>query len=166
MVLAHPEWRYADVTTFDKEDLALDELAESDGSIDYPQEIETVIASLAEGQKVMVGHSDGGYAWKFKYGSVEVFVQLTGETEEDTFTVWSEVLKLPAKDETALMKHLLQMNWGSTFESRFAIADDLVVVVSSRAVADLNPSEISRTITVVATIADDNDERLQEQFGA
>ncbi|MGC9504818.1 YbjN domain-containing protein [Baaleninema sp.] len=144
----------------------LDELTEDSDAIDYPQEIETVIASLAEDQKVMVGHDDGGYAWKFKYGSVEVFVQLTGDTEDDMFTVWSPVLKLPTKDDAGLMQRLLQMNWGSTFESCFAIADGRVVVVSSRTVADLNPSEISRLITVVATIADDNDEALQEEFGA
>jgi hypothetical protein len=31
-------------------------------------------------------------------------------------------------------------------------------------VADLNPGEISRTITVVATIADDNDDDLIAEF--
>jgi hypothetical protein len=39
------------------------------------------------------------------------------------------------------------------------------VVVLQRAVADLSPGEISRAITLVATIADDNDEILQETFG-
>ncbi|MDC0832781.1 YbjN domain-containing protein [Geitlerinema sp. CS-897] len=152
--------------TLDKEELGLDELTNDSDTIDYPQEIETVIASLAEDQKVMVGHDDRGYAWKFKYGSVQVFVQLTGDTEDDMFTVWSPVLKLPTQDDAGLMQHLLQMNWNGTFESCFALVDSQVVVVSSRTVADLNPSEISRVITVVATIADDNDEALQEQFGA
>ncbi|MGM0457688.1 YbjN domain-containing protein [Sodalinema sp.] len=154
-----------------QDNVATDNIATDDWSgdndvVNYPQEIETVISSLAQDQKAMVGHNDDTYAWKFKYGSVEVFVQLTGETEEDLFTVWSPVLKLPATDEPGLMRHLLQMNWGATFESRFAIVDDQVVVLSSRTVADLNPSEISRSITIVATIADDNDEDLQEKFGA
>lgn len=146
--------------------IATDDWSGDNDVVNYPQEIETVISSLAQDQKAMVGHSDDAYAWKFKYGSVEVFVQLTGETEEDLLTVWSPVLKLPATDEPGLMRHLLQMNWGSTFESRFAIVEDQVVVLSSRTVADLNPGEISRSITIVATIADDNDEDLQEKFGA
>lgn len=146
--------------------IATDDWTGENDVVNYAQEIETVISSLAQDQKAMVGHSDDAYAWKFKYGSVEVFVQLTGETEEDMFTVWSPVLKLPAKDEPGLMRYLLQMNWGSTFESRFAIVEDQVVVLSSRTVADLNPGEISRSITVVATIADDNDEDLQEKYGA
>lgn len=152
--------------TLDNEGLIVDDLTDDTDTIDYPQEIETVVGSLAEDQKAMVGHSEEAYAWKFKYGSVEVFVQLTGDTEDDVFTVWSPVLNLPTKDDTGLMKHLLEMNWSGTFEARFAIVEDRVVVLASRAVADLNPSEISRAITVVATIADDNDERLQEEFGA
>jgi hypothetical protein len=32
-------------------------------------------------------------------------------------------------------------------------------------VADLSPQEISRTITIVATIADENDDALQAKYG-
>ena len=103
---------------------------------------------------------------KFKYGSVEVFVQLTGLSDEDTFTAWAAVLKLPAKDEARLMRKLLEMNWSSTFEACFGIFNEQVVVLSTRILTELSPSEISRIITVVATIADENDEVLQSEFGA
>lgn len=128
--------------------------------------IETVIGSLDQSNSAMVSQSEGGHIWKFKYGSVEVFVQLTGTSDEDTLTVWSSVLKLPANNEPQLMKKLLQMNWKTTFEAAFAILDDQVVVLSTRSTAELSPSEISRLVTVVATIADDNDEALQAEFGA
>jgi hypothetical protein len=132
----------------------------------YVDVIQTVISSLAQEDSAMVSHGDKGYVWKFKYGSVEVFVQLTGTTDDDTFTVWSSVLPLPAKNEAQLTRKLLEMNWGETFESRFAIADNQVVVVSTRTVAELSPGEISRAITVVATIADNNDDALLAEFGA
>jgi hypothetical protein len=61
--------------------------------------IETVIASLAQNDSAMVHHTEAGHVWKFQYGSVDVFVQLTGESDEDLLTVWSPVLKLPVKDE-------------------------------------------------------------------
>ncbi len=128
--------------------------------------IETVISSLDFDDTAMVSHSDSGTLWKFKYGSVEVYVQMTGETEEDLLTVWSSVLKLPAKDEPGLMRKLLEMNWSDTFETCFGILNDEVIVLAQRIVADLSPEEISRSITLVATIADDNDEALQEAFGA
>jgi hypothetical protein len=43
--------------------------------------------------------------------------------------------------------------------------NDQVVVISQRTVADLSPGEISRAITLVATVADNNDEMLRESFG-
>lgn len=39
-----------------------------------------------------------------------------------------------------------------------------MVVLSSRIVAELSAGEISRAITVVATIADDNNDKLDAEF--
>jgi hypothetical protein len=135
-------------------------------STNYVEVIETVIASLDSDDSAMVSHSDGGYVWKFQYGSVEVFVQLSGTQEEDTLSVWSTVLKLPVSNEAALFRKLLQMNLTETFESCFAILNNDVVVFSTRTLSDISPGEISRAITVVATIADNNDEALQAEFGS
>ncbi|MBW4471575.1 MAG: YbjN domain-containing protein [Stenomitos rutilans HA7619-LM2] len=128
--------------------------------------IETVIDSLDSDNTAMVSTIDGGYIWKFKYGTVEVFVQLTGLSNEDTISAWSTVLKLPAKDEAKLTRKLLELNWSGTLEARFAILQNDVVVLSARSLADLSPGEISRAITLVATIADEQDEPLQAEFGA
>jgi hypothetical protein len=147
-------------------DIVTSELVEDVATVNHVEVIETVISSLDQEDTAMVSQSEEGYLWKFKYGSVEVFVQLTGTSDDDTFTVWSSVLQLPAKNEPQLMRKLLEMNWSDTFESCFGIVDDQVVVLSSRTVAELSAGEISRAITVVATIADDNDDALQAEFGA
>ncbi len=133
-------------------------------SVNYVDLIETVIASLQEDNSAMVSHTDSGHLWKFKYGSVEVFVQLPGTAEDDILTVWASVLKLPVNDEARLMRKLMEMNWSSTLESRFAVIEEQVVVCSRRTLAELSPGEVSRNITIVATIADDNDEALQAEF--
>ena len=141
-------------------------LGESIATANHVEVIETVIASLQEDQSAMVSRTGEGYLWKFKYGTVEVFVQLSGLTEEDTLTVWSVVLKFPVKNEAQLLRKLLEMNWMSTLESRFCIAEDQVIVSTTRTVAELSPGEVSRNITIVATIADENDEPLQAEFAA
>jgi len=133
--------------------------------VDHLEVIETVIASLQEDQSAMVRQTEQGRLWKFKYGSVEVFVQLTGQTDDDMLVVWSPVLKLPAKNEAGLMRKLLELNWTDTFESHFCITEDQVVVLAQRTVAELSPAEVSRNITVVATVADNYDESLQQEFG-
>jgi hypothetical protein len=153
------------MTTSEKELEALErELIETGTS--HREAIETVIGCLQQNNSAMVVKSDEGYLWKFQYGSVEIFVQLTGETDEDLLTVWATVLTLPAKDETGLMRRLLEMNWSGTFETCFGILNNQVVVSCQRTVAELSPGEISRAITLVATIADNNDEALKEEFGA
>ncbi|MEH2128098.1 YbjN domain-containing protein [Nostoc sp.] len=146
---------------------SVNDLISQTTSINHVEVIENVIDSLEQDNSAMVSHTpEGGYLWKFKYGSVEVFVQLNGITDEDTITVWSAVLNLPAKDEPKLMRYLLELNCSSTFEARFGIIENRVVVISTRTLAELSPGEVSRLITVVATIADNNDEALQTEFGA
>lgn len=143
----------------------INNLVEDTTSNNHVEVIETVIASLQQNDSAMVSSSASGHLWKFQYGSVEVFVQLTGETDEDTFKAWSSILKLPTKDDAQLMRRLLEMNWSDTFEAGFGIYDQQIVVLSSRTVAELSPGEVSRLITVVATIADQNHAALQSEFG-
>ena len=132
----------------------------------YVEMIETVISSLEQDQSAMVSHAEGGYLWKFQYGSVEVFVQLTGTEETDTLTVWAAVLKLPAKNEPKLMRHLLEMNCGETLEACFGVLNNEVVVFSCRTLTEISAPEISRIMTIVATIADDKDDLLKADYGA
>ncbi|MEL6929874.1 MAG: YbjN domain-containing protein [Cyanobacteria bacterium J06600_6] len=131
----------------------------------HQEVIETVISSLDQENTAMVSHTDEGSIWKFTYGSVEVFVQLTGESDEDLLTVWSSLLQLPADDEPGLMRRLLEMNWTGTFETCFSLYDNKVMISAQRTVADMYPGEISRLITLVANLADDNDDLLKQEFG-
>ena len=129
--------------------------------------IETVIASLDQEGDAMVSRSDDdSYLWKFTYGSVIVDVQLTGTEDEDSLTVWSPLLKLPVVNQTALMQELLSMNCGETFEACFGISNQDVLILASRILADINPGEISRLMTIVATIADEQDDVLQSKYPA
>ena len=57
------------------------------------------------------------------------------------------------------------MNCGETFEACFGILGQEVVVLASRILADISAGEISRLMTIVATVADDNDDSLKAEFG-
>jgi hypothetical protein len=131
----------------------------------YIDTIEAVITSLDQGDGPLVSKVDQGHLWTFKYGSVNVYVQLTGETAADTLTVWSPILTLPAQDEPGLMKLLLEKNCNETLEARFGLSGNQILVISSRILQDISAAEISRLMTIVATIADDADDALQAQFG-
>ena len=137
----------------------------SEDTLNYVDTIETVISSLEQEQTAMVLHSGEEHRWKFGYGSVEVYVQLTGTDSTDTLTVWAPVLALPESPNPDLMRRLLEMNCGETFEACFGILGQEVVVLASRILADISAGEISRLMTIVATVADDNDDSLKAEFG-
>ena len=147
-------------------DALMENLVSEDNRSNYVDMIQAVIASLDSHNTAMVSRAEGGHLWKFRYGSVEVFVQLTGMGDDDLFSIWAAVLNLPVQNEAQLMTKLLEMNWSSTFEACFAITDNQVVVSAIRTLAGLSPSEVSRLITIVATIADDYDDALQAEFPA
>jgi Putative bacterial sensory transduction regulator len=140
-------------------------------SIDIVQEIEAVIASLDYDKTAMVSHGDHGHHWKFHYGSVEVMVQITGKTEDDSFTAWAAVFEFgavtdtPSAKQAQLMHKVLSMNWLATLDAKFAISGEKLVVAVTRPIADISAGEISRGITLVATIADDHDEAFVAEYG-
>lgn len=129
----------------------------------YSETIATVISSLKE-DAAYENHEQGD-TWKFTYGTVEVFVHLSGETPDDTLSVWSIVMSYPVKDEARLLKLLLSKNWIETLEARFCIWNDQIVLNHYRTLEGLTAAEISRAITIVATLADELDEPLIEEFG-
>jgi hypothetical protein len=131
-------------------------------SFNHSETIQTVIAGMDPDKTALVNQTNN--TWKFRYGSVEVVVNITGEDPRDTFTVFSTVLVYPVKNESELLKFLLEKNSTETFEARFALQNDQVLVLASRSVEDLSAAEISRIITVVAAIADEYDEELQSKF--
>ncbi len=143
-----------------------DENSETSFVTSYVDVIETVISSLEQEGSAMVNHSEDGYLWRFRYGTVEVYVQLSGETDDDMLTTWSPVHKLPVQNEAAMMRRLLELNCGSTFEACFGLLDQRVVVFSTRTLKDISASEISRLMTIVASIADENDEVLLKDYPA
>jgi Putative bacterial sensory transduction regulator len=144
--------------------IGLDASADFDinSSFNHSETIQTVIAGMDPDKTALVNQTNN--TWKFRYGSVEVVVNITGEDPRDTFTVFSTVLVYPVKNESELLKFLLEKNSTETFEARFALQNDQVLVLASRSVEDLSAAEISRIITVVAAIADEYDEELQSKF--
>ena len=130
----------------------------------YVETVEAIISTLGENPQRDTKIQLPQHGWKFRYGTVDVFVYLTGESAADTLIVWSPVLALPAKDEAGLNKFLLEKNWLDTLEARFALKGDQVVLTCSRTLQDLDPGEVSRAITIVATLADEYDEMLIEKF--
>lgn len=117
--------------------------------------VSAVVSSLKE--DAAYENHEQGHTWKFTYGTAEVFVHLSGESPEDTLLVWSPVLSLPVAEPTKLMQKLLEKNWSDTLEARFCIWNNQVVLNHYRTLEGITAGEISRAITIVASLADEYD---------
>ena len=150
----------SEAIAIDPEETALSE-------VPYADTIAAIISALKdEGDAAYEKRESEGHFWRFNYGTVAVVVHLTGSSESDRLSVWSEVLPLPSRDDAALAQELLASNWQDTGEARFAFWDNSVVVNTTRTLQDTGPAEIARAITVVATLADDYDEPLIAKYGS
>ncbi len=128
------------------------------------EQIVAAISSLTD-TPIYENHQSG-HTWKFTYGTVTVYVHLSGEASSDVFTVWAPVLNLPVKKQEALYAALLEKNWSETLEARFCVWNEQVILNHTRSLDGLNVSEITRAITVVATLADEYDEPLAAEFNS
>lgn len=142
----------------------LDVLDEMIAETPVAEVVATVISALKAEDEAAYEAQANGHTWKFDYGTVTVFVHLTGEAEDDTLTIWSVVLPLPVAEEAKLTRELLTTHWDRTLEARFAIWNDQVVLHTTRQLAGITPGEISHLITLVATLADEYDEPLQTEY--
>jgi len=71
------------------------------------------------------------------------------------------VCDVPQNGAGDLALKLMELNWTTTLEGRFALLNGKIVVVTSRTLAGLSAGEVSRSITIVATLADDSDSLLK-----
>ncbi|MGQ9836474.1 MAG: YbjN domain-containing protein [Cyanobacteriota bacterium] len=147
------------INTFDRPPAAF---LESQEPIRYVEIISAVISTLKE--DAAYENHEQGHTWKFTYGTVNVFVHLSGESAEDTLAVWSPVLTLPVAEPAKLMQKLLEKNWVDTLEARFCIWNNQVILNHYRSLEEITAREISRAITIVASLADEHSKPLQAEF--
>ncbi|MEN9209969.1 YbjN domain-containing protein [uncultured Thermosynechococcus sp.] len=143
-------------------DRSADAILEAQEPLRYVEIVSAVVSSLKE--DVAYENHEQGHTWRFTYGTVDVFVHLSGESAEDTLAVWSPVLTLPVAEPAKLMQKLLEKNWTDTLEARFCIWNNQVILNHYRTLEEITASEISRAITIVASLADEYDEPLQAEF--
>ncbi len=111
---------------------------------------------------------DGRYSLKEGSASIVVSVSRSGTNlPHGSLRLVSPVVKLPEKQETLfeLFRHLLDVNAKSIANAAFGVDGDFVVVVSERALRDLNGSEVEAMMRTVGTIADFYDDDLAARFG-
>lgn len=104
-------------------------------------------------------------AWQIAKGSSRTRVSLIHRTDFTHLRVCATLLTLDDRvDRLALYAHLLELNAGLC-GAAFAIEGDRVLLVGERSTLDLDHSEVLQLLSLVATHADEHDDRLVKRFG-
>ena len=110
---------------------------------------------------------DGNKAkWKLQEGSAIYWIELFyDEKNKMIFEVSSPILHLPKQNPEQFYKKLLELNSSELTLSRFEISDDIIYLRHTRYVEELDDKEIFSAIEEVSKLADEWDNKLQDEFG-
>jgi hypothetical protein len=132
--------------------------------------VEQVIRGLGIDPAASRTEREGHVAFAMRRGSARILVAIHGPTEElgdGRLRVVAPVVRLPGNDnEPALYRRLLEANATDLVGAAFAISGNEVVVVTERAVRDLDASEVDAMIRTVGRVADRYDDELATTYGA
>ena len=113
---------------------------------------------------------DGSPAWGLMRGSAQVFIFIKPGKQDDDFNtiqVVSPVMRLPEAPhhQSALFKHLLEINACEITGAAFGLKDETIVIIADRSTQDLDRSEVKDMILRIGYFADNYDDDLVNQYG-
>jgi hypothetical protein len=78
----------------------------------------------------------------------------------------SRIMKVPSENQAAFYRHLLELNYLATSDGAFAVEreTDTVCLRALRSVAGLDYEEFEDMLHTVATVADEWDDKLVEEY--
>ena len=128
--------------------------------------VETAITKLGlDPASIITKDAADQIAWTLKRGSAAVLIALVKRGESAALRVVSPTAVFDPAKKDVLFAHLLDLNADGMQGCAFGVVADKVVVVTERAVDDLDIKEVERTIRHVAAVSDTFDDRLVREFG-
>ena len=122
--------------------------------------------SAAVGSTVKFNALDeDGYSFVVR-GSATVGINVL--EKHDILLFLSKMMAVPAARRAELFEKLLDLNYTATSNAAFALdrKTNTIYLRASRSIAGLDYEEFEEMLHTVATVADEWDDRLVEQFGA
>lgn len=130
----------------------------------YAHTVEQILLVIGIDPGVSRTTTTEGFGWNFRRGSALIEIYVTQHEGVGYFQVVSPILHLPMTGLLAFYRHLLELNMQLT-SAALGIYLDAVYVFSERPLQGLDAVEANALIDMVATYADDLDDKLINEFG-
>lgn len=109
-------------------------------------------------------NTEQGYGWTFRRGSAVIEIYISEQDSRGYLQVLSPIVHLPSTNLIALYRRLLELNLQLTNAS-LGVFYDVIYVFNERPLDGLDANETNDIISLVATYADDLDNKLVSEFG-
>lgn len=105
-----------------------------------------------------------GFGWSFRRGSAVIEIYISQQDSVGYLQVLSPILHLPSTGLLPLYRRLLELNLQLT-NAALGVYLDVVYVFSERPLEGMDSVEANTIINLVATYADELDDKLMQEFG-
>jgi hypothetical protein len=130
----------------------------------YAGTVEQMLLNLGIDPRQARMNTQEGFGWSFRRGSAIIEVYISQQGGSGYLQVLSPILHVPATGLLPLYRRLLELNLQLT-NAALGLYLDVVYVFSERPLDGLDAVEVNGIINMVATYADDLDDKLFSEFG-
>lgn len=142
-----------------------------DAQAEFNRAVKVVEATLTglglDPNQSRLATTDGSTAFTLVRGSAEVlvFVNPAKNDGPNFIRIISPIWRMPAENQPAVLRKLLEMNARDLFGTAFGLMGDDTVLVSERSTKDMDHSEVDELLQNIGAAADYFDDWLVKQFG-
>lgn len=130
----------------------------------YASTIEQILASVGVDPVKARMRTETGFGWSFQRNSAVIEIFVSQQDGVGYFQVLSPIMHLPINALLPLYRRLLELNLQLT-NAALGVYLDVVYVFSERPLEGMDGSEANTIINMVASYADDLDDKLVAEFG-
>lgn len=130
----------------------------------YAATVEQILLSLGIDPQQARMNTQEGFGWNFRRGSAVIEIYISQQDSTGYMQVLSPILHLPATGLLPLYRRLLELNLQLT-NAALGVYLDVVYVFSERPLEGMDSGEANTIINLVATYADELDDKLMQEFG-
>lgn len=130
----------------------------------YAATIEQILAGVGVDPVSARMRTETGFGWSFQRNSAVIEIYVSQQDGIGYLQVLSPIIHLPSNALLPLYRRLLELNLQLT-AAALGVYLDIVYVFSERPLEGMDATEANTIINVVASYADDLDDKLVAEFG-
>ena len=126
--------------------------------------VEQILTSIGVDLNQARMKTDNGFGWSFQRGSAVIEIFVSQQNGVGYLQVLSPIMHLPINGLLPLYRRLLELNLQMS-NACLGLHLDVVYVFSERPLEGMDGNEANSIINLVASYADDFDDKLVSEFG-